>query len=100
MVIKIFTYSKSETTIKRSGHGKFNCITVKYNGTWHGIYIILEVHLNSLYKYIPFNLLQNSYNSLLMGIKTLYDAKEVKLNRIFSKTLCSVKLSSEDYSLV
>ena len=28
----------------KSVHGRFNCITVKYNGTGHGIYIISEVH--------------------------------------------------------
>ena len=39
---------------------------------------------NSLYKYISFDLLQNNYNSLLMGIETLYDAKQVQLNRIFN----------------
>ena len=32
------TQSKSKTQITRSVHGKFNCITVKYNGTRHGIY--------------------------------------------------------------
>ena len=57
-IIKILTQSKSKTTITRSVDGKFNCITVKYNGRLH--------------------------NSLLMGIKTLYDAKQVKLNRIIN----------------
>ena len=38
------TQSKSKTTMKRSMHSKFNCISVKYNGKQHGIYIILEVH--------------------------------------------------------
>ena len=38
------TQCKSNTQITWSVHGKFNFITVKYNGTWHGIYIILEVH--------------------------------------------------------
>ena len=47
-------------------HGKFNCITVKYNGTQ-------QVYL-----------LQNNYNSVLMGIETLYEAKQVQLNRIFN----------------
>ena len=42
------TQSKSKTQITRSVYCKFNCITVKYNGTQHGIYIILEVH----YKFI------------------------------------------------
>ena len=32
------TQSKSKTPITRSVHGKFNCITVKYNDTRHGIY--------------------------------------------------------------
>ena len=32
--------NNTETQITRSVHGKFNCITVKYNGTWHGIYLI------------------------------------------------------------
>ena len=59
------TQSKSKTRITRSVHCKFNCITVKYNGTWHGIYIYL---------------LQYNYNSLLMGIETFsYDAKQVQL---------------------
>ena len=40
----LITQSKSETQIIRSVHSKFNCITVKYNGTWHSIYIILEIH--------------------------------------------------------
>ena len=40
----LLTQSKSKTTKIRSVHGKFNCINVKYNGTRHGIYIILEVH--------------------------------------------------------
>ena len=43
-LIGTLTQSKSKTQITRSVHGKFNCITVKYNGTQHGIYIILEVH--------------------------------------------------------
>ena len=61
----ITTQSKSKTQITRSVHCKFNCITVKYNGTQH--------------------------NSLLTGIETLYDAKQVKLNRIFNLTwLCVV----------
>ena len=30
--------SKSKTQITRSVHGKLNCITVKYNGTWHGVF--------------------------------------------------------------
>ena len=30
---------KHKTTKTRSVHGKFNCITVKYNGTQHGIYV-------------------------------------------------------------
>ena len=47
-------------------HCKFNCITVKYNGTQHAY------------------LFQNNCNSLLMGIETLYDAKQVKLNRILT----------------
>ena len=47
------TQSKSKTTITRSVHGKFNCITVKNNGTQHSIYrnhiyIILALH----YKFI------------------------------------------------
>ena len=41
------TQSKFQT-ITKSVHGKFNCITVKYNGTGQSIYIILEVH----YKFI------------------------------------------------
>ena len=28
-------------------HNKFNGITVKYNGTQHGIYAILELHISS-----------------------------------------------------
>ena len=36
--------SNSTTQITRSVHCKFNCITVKYNGTQHGIYITWEVH--------------------------------------------------------
>ena len=44
------TQSKSKTTITRSVHGKFYCITVKYNGTQHGIYV-------------TDNILQNNYNS-------------------------------------
>ena len=43
-VFMILTKSKSKTTFTRSVHGKFNCITVKYSGTQHGIYIDLEVH--------------------------------------------------------
>ena len=35
----LVTQSKSKTTITRSVHCEFNCITVKYNGTRHGIYI-------------------------------------------------------------
>ena len=40
------TQSKSKTQITRSlsVHCKFKCITVKYNGTQDGIYIILEVY--------------------------------------------------------
>ena len=35
------TQSKlSKTQITRSVHCKFNCIAVKYNGTWHGIYFL------------------------------------------------------------
>ena len=37
------TQSKFQT-ITRSVYSKFNCITVKYNGTRQSIYIILEVH--------------------------------------------------------
>ena len=44
ILLILLTQSKSKTTITRSVRGKFNCITVKYNGTRHGIYIILEVH--------------------------------------------------------
>ena len=40
----IVKQSKSKTQLTRSVHCKFNCVTVKYNGTQHGIYIILEVH--------------------------------------------------------
>ena len=32
----LVTQSKSKTQITRSVHCKFNCITVKYNGTQHG----------------------------------------------------------------
>ena len=35
--------SKSKTQITRSVHYKFNCITLKYNGTQHGIYIIYAI---------------------------------------------------------
>ena len=31
---------KSKTQITRRVHGKFNCITVKYNGTQHGLYLL------------------------------------------------------------
>ena len=41
----LLTQSKSNTKITRSMHGKFNCITIKYNRTQNGIYIILEFHL-------------------------------------------------------
>ena len=47
-------------------------LLLKYNETQHGIYIILEIHWK-------FDLLQNNYNSLLMGIETLHDAKQVQL---------------------
>ena len=40
----VLTQSKSKTPKTRSVHSKFNCITVKYNGTQNGIYIILEMH--------------------------------------------------------
>ena len=40
----------------------------------------LEIHYTNTFHF----LLQNNYNSLLMGIETLYDAKQVKLNRIFN----------------
>ena len=40
---KQISQSKSKTQITRM-HGKFNCITVKYDGTRRGIYIILELH--------------------------------------------------------
>ena len=33
------TQSKYKTQITRSVHCKFNCITVIYNGTQHGIYL-------------------------------------------------------------
>ena len=36
----MLTQSKYKTQITRSVHCKFNCITVKYNGTQHGIYIL------------------------------------------------------------
>ena len=35
----LVTQSKSKTTITISGHSKFNCNTVEYNGTRHGIYV-------------------------------------------------------------
>ena len=56
--------------LTRSVHGKFNCITIKYNGTRHSIYIIGELH--------------SKFNILLMEIEKLYDAKQVKLNSIFN----------------
>ena len=37
-----------------------------------------------LYEYVSFYQLQNNYNNLLMGIKTLHDAKQVPLNKIFN----------------
>ena len=40
----ILTQSKSKTQITSSVHCKFNWITVQYNGTWHGVYIISQVH--------------------------------------------------------
>ena len=42
------TQSKSKTQITRSVHGKIDCITVVYNGTQHGVYIILEVLIEKL----------------------------------------------------
>ena len=33
--LEVVTQSKSKTQIARSVHCKFNCITVKYNGTEH-----------------------------------------------------------------
>ena len=39
MKTNMVTQSKSKTQITRSVHGKFNCITVKYNGTRHSIYV-------------------------------------------------------------
>ena len=36
------TQSKSKTQITKSVQGKFNCITVKNNGTQHGIYVTDE----------------------------------------------------------
>ena len=44
MNIYLLTQSKSKTQITRSVHWKFNCISVKYNGTQHIIYVILLVH--------------------------------------------------------
>ena len=41
-------------TKTRSVHGKFNCVTVKFNGTQHGIQIISEIHLK-------FNLIHISF---------------------------------------
>ena len=38
-ILNILTQSKSRTQITRSVHCKFNFITVKYNGTRHGIYV-------------------------------------------------------------
>ena len=40
VILYRLTQSKSQTTITRSVHGKFNCIAVKYNGIQHGIYIL------------------------------------------------------------
>ena len=39
--INTVTQSKSKTQIARIVHCKFNCFTVKNNGTRHGIYIVI-----------------------------------------------------------
>ena len=38
--MKVLTQSKSKTQITRRVHGKFNCITVKYNGTRHVLRLV------------------------------------------------------------
>ena len=46
-LLHFITQSKSKILITRSVHGKFNCITVKYDGTQHGIVINLDVTSSS-----------------------------------------------------
>ena len=64
-------------------HGKFNCITVTYNGTQHGIYIILEYHKKFIIQMHFILSITKQLQKLTMGIETLFDAKQVQPNRIF-----------------
>ena len=55
-------------------HCKFNCITVVLDRTRQGFNIIQNVHQNfTIQKTFQFICLQ----TILMGIETLYDAKQV-----------------------
>ena len=78
-------------------HCKFKCITVNFDETQHGIYINYNFLRNSLYKIHFIISIIKQLQSLFIGIKTSYVAKQVMLNRIFNWLgLVLHKLYSED----
>ena len=50
-IMNIVLYENNFYKGIQSVHCKFNCITVNFDGTQHGIYIIFNFIRNSLYKF-------------------------------------------------
>ena len=77
-IIQLVTQSKFQT-ITISVKGKFNCITVDYNGTRQSIYIILEVYQKFIIR-IPSSLsIKKNLQKYTHGNRNIFcDAKQAQ----------------------
>ena len=92
------TQSKSKTQIARSVHGKFNCITVKYIGTQHGIYVTVGITGMHVYFCPPFDrniiFIQLNHPSFKNKIFLSIWSKHNNLGIVFQALWSTVKYST------
>ena len=72
------TWGQVQDPITRSVHGKFNCITVEYDGTRHGI--SLQIHCTNTFHFINYK----TMTIVTHGNSTFVGSNHICVIRVYS----------------